>query len=99
MESNIQSSDMEDMDDEDLISKTMLPEGTPDWGIRMVQILCGDYRSLSKQLATVEVRSDDNAKLVETVSKKLEIVEKKNICLTEENNQLKEKLLDLEYRQ
>ena len=81
------------------IKKLDLPDGTPDWGIRMLEILQGEFRQMSRQLTNVENRSAENTDQVHTMAQKLAKVEKKNQDLVDENSQLKEKLLDLEYRQ
>ena len=87
------------VNEESDIRKDLLPEGTPDWGIKMLEILQGEFRSMSNQLSLVDSRSVSNAIEVKQMVKKLQIVEQKNMDLEEENTALKERLIDLEYRQ
>ena len=99
--SQLDSAELESDDGVDELpeKKALLPEGTPDWGVKMLEILQGEFCSMSQQLSQVDVCSSSNTKDIVSITSKLEIIEKKNQDLTEEKNQLKEKLLDLEYSQ
>ena len=100
---NVKATELTTMDSDDeneqLVPKSLLPEGTPDWGIKLLEILRGDMKVMSKQLAAVEIQCTSNSMQMDNMAKKLVVVEEENKHLTEENHLLKEKVLDLEYRQ
>ena len=76
-----------------------LPAEMPDWGIKLLEIIQGEFRSISMKMTTVQEESSQNKKEVQVLSKKLKVMEKQNKDLVNENTDLKEKLLDIEYRQ
>ena len=76
-----------------------LPEGTLDWGITLLKIIQKDLSKVTKHVSTVEldaVKTKTDVKNLEQKIQKMEIV---NQELKEENVMLKERLLDLKYRQ
>ena len=83
----------------DLVKMKSLPAETPDWGMKLIEIMQGEFRTLSRQIKAVKKKTDDNIHDVSRMTSKLSIIEKKNQDLENENNQLRERLLDLEYRQ
>ena len=85
--------------EDDDIPQLKLPEETPAWGITLLEIIQKDMKSISEKLDRVEVASTVNTRNLGDMEKKLKSVEKQNVVLKEENCQLKEHLLDMEYRQ
>ena len=76
-----------------------LPEETPEWGHKLLEIIQGEFRLMSKQMSMTEKTSTTNTKTIKTLESKLAKIEEKNERLETENVQLKECLLDLEFRQ
>ena len=80
-----------------------LPSETPDWGIKLLEILQltiqTEVRNVSSTVSPIKTKVDNNAKDIIDVKAKLQKIEKCNKALEHENSELKEKLLDLEYRQ
>ena len=80
-------------------SAVKLPEGTPDWGIKLLEIIQSEFRSVTQHMSTIEGQSSKNTKDVKVLEKKLATVEQQNKVLMNENISLCERLLDLEYKQ
>ena len=76
-----------------------LQNETSDWGIKLLEIIQGEFKSVKESIGSVESTGKKNSKDLRSVEKKLSRVENRNKALELENSQLKEKLLDLEYRQ
>ena len=80
-----------------------LPSKTPDWGIKLLEILQltiqTEVRNVSATVSPIKTKVDNNAKDIIDVKAKLQKIEKRNKALEHDNSELKEKLLDLEYRQ
>ena len=76
-----------------------LPAETPEWGLKMLEIIQGEFRNFTAKVDGIEKTDRSTAKTVDSLERKLNKVEQKNKTLESENLQLREKLLDLEYRQ
>ena len=76
-----------------------LPAETPEWGIKLLEIMQGEFRAVANAMGQVEADNKNTKINVQRIEKKLTQVEKHNKNLECENAQLKGKLLDLEYRQ
>ena len=76
-----------------------LPEGTPDWGVKLLEIIQKDLKAITKHVSTVEKTGETTKCDVRKLEDRLEKVELQNRELAEENINLKERLLDVEYRQ
>ena len=76
-----------------------LPEGTPDWGVKLLEIIQAEFRNVTQHVKSVEVQNEQNAKDVKKIENKLAKVEKHNQELKEENCALRERILEIEYRQ
>ena len=72
-----------------------LPEGTPEWGSTLWEMIQGEFRKLHG----VEQNVTKNTKSIKQMERKMAKVEKRNQSLQNENELLKEKLLELEYQQ
>ena len=79
--------------------KEELPEGTPEWGVKLLEIMQRDFRSVTQHVSRIEKTSSDNTKSIKMMEQKLAKVERHNKSLSDENVQLKERLLELEYKQ
>ena len=76
-----------------------LPQETPEWGLKLFKLIQNEFRNVSMAIGTAQTRASSNTKSVKKIEKKLEKVESRNKQLEVENENLKEKLLDLEFRQ
>ena len=80
-----------------------MPKETPDWGIKLLKILQGtiqsEIRSVKSIIEGVDTVTSTNTKSIKKIEKKLLKAEERNQSLASENQELKEKLLDLEFRQ
>ena len=83
----------------ELTKSPQLPEGTPDWGIKLVEIIQGEFRAVTNHVKSLELQSERNKNDIQGVERKLVRVEEENKMLHQENNDLKERLLDLECKQ
>ena len=81
------------------VAGSSLPEGTPELGVKLLEIMQSEFRSFTSHMNTVEVQVLKNKSDVSMMSKKLDKIETENRILHEENTILKECLLNLEYRQ
>ena len=88
-----------DCDTSTVESSVKLPPETPDWGIKLLEIIQNEFRNVSKSISAVEKDSQKNSKTIKDMEKKLAKVELRNKSLEDENVNLKEKLLDLRYHQ
>ena len=79
--------------------ETELPEGTPEWGAKLLEIIQNEFKAVTMKLDGVDEQRQSNTKNIKAIEKKLARVEKINASLECENTQLKEKLLELEYQQ
>ena len=84
-------------------AKDVLPEEMPSWGIKLLEILQNtikaEVHSVSSTIAVVDENSTKNTQDVKLLEKKFNTLEQRNKVLESENDMLKEKLLDLEYKQ
>ena len=78
---------------------TELPEGTPEWGVKLLEIMQNEFRAVSLKVDATDLTAEENKRDIETMERKLTMVEAMNKNLVKENIELKEKLLDLEFRQ
>ena len=80
-----------------------LPENTPDWGIKLLEILQGtikaEVRKVSATVSVVDEKTVKNVKDIKSVEKRCSQLERKNKALESKNVLLKEKLLDMEFKQ
>ena len=76
-----------------------LPDGTPEWGTKLLEIIQGEFRNLNSKIGGVEDSTKSNSKSIKQMENKLARVEKHNAALLSENNDLKERLLELDYQQ
>ena len=90
---------MDQVGSTEITNTASLPAETPEWGIKLLEIIQAQFNMMNTHVGEVEVKTNKNSEEVEKISLKLTKVEKLNKVLEEENTNLKEKLLDLEYRQ
>ena len=76
-----------------------LPADTPAWGIALLEIVKGELRSVNSALSEVETTSSSNTADIKVMQSELVKSNERCKVLQDENSQLKEKLLDLEYQQ
>ena len=76
-----------------------LPPETPAWGIKLLEIMQKEFRSVSLTVTVIEESANKNTKNIKDMEKKLSQVELQNWKLVNENFQLRERLLEVEYRQ
>ena len=82
-----------------LTDTDVLPNDTPAWGVKLLEIMQKEFRQVAIHMKVVEDQSDQNEKDIHEMEQKLCKTENKNKFLQEENVTLKERLLDLEYKQ
>ena len=80
-------------------ARPSLPAETPDWRIKLLEIMQLEFKNVTESIKTVDSGRLHNTWSIKKVEKRLAKVELKNKTLESENIQLKEKLLDIEYRQ
>ena len=107
--SDSDSSDSETDEEIDEIQqhyKTVLPDDTPAWGKAILSCFREDvkkifkkHKSLSKKVSNVSSELKSNKKSLQKLHKRVARLESCNGKLSEENIELREKMLDLEYRQ
>ena len=76
-----------------------LPPETPDWGIQLLKIIQMEFRNVTKSVGEIDLSNQSNTASIKEMEQKLEKVETHNKSLENENINLCEKLLELEYRQ
>ena len=76
-----------------------LPEETPVWGLKLLEVLQRQFMVMNKRVGVIENKEKENCKSIKKLEKKLANVESKNNVLRNENSQLKEHLLDMEFYQ
>ena len=86
-------------DDTSLSPQPKLPMETPEWGLKLLQIILGEFRTFTSKVDKIEQDNKSNAQNIDRLERWLEKAELHNKTLQSENVLLKEKLLDLEYRQ
>ena len=67
-----------------------LPAETPDWGIKLLEIIQGEFKSVKDQIASVDLKNNDNATDIKLMLAKLEKMEVQNHDLVTENVALRE---------
>ena len=77
----------------------LMPEETPEWGKQLLKIIKNDFKTLTKQIQGAQKDATQVKSDIISVNKKVEALELRNDALSTENNELKEKLLELEFRQ
>ena len=85
--------------EEDKSYLTNIPDDTPDWGKHLLMVMNRDFKTLSRQINDVKVKNKETDEAVKDINGKIKQIELANKVLHEENHQLREKVLDLEYRQ
>ena len=75
------------------------PEGTPEWGVKLFELIQAEFRVFTSTVSHTENMATQNSTDLRRLETKLANVECQNKNLIDENVLLKEKLLDLEYRQ
>ena len=80
-------------------SSKLLPEETPGWGIKLLEIIQGEFRSILDQMKSVQQTNQSHTESIATLETKVKRIEKRNEELVAENCALKERLLDVAYRQ
>ena len=88
-----------DSSDSDVSVTAGLPEDTPEWGLRLLELFQAQFDTMSGNLKIVDDRSSTNEKSIQQLEKKFDRVEQENKQLVDENVQLKEKLLEIDFRQ
>ena len=99
-------------EEEDLAKKCekiQIPDGTPEWGKLMFGILqqvqgdlkslCKSNKSTKKKLKSVSEKNNATSQLATSLAKKVITLETTSNLLQEQHCELKEKILDLEFRQ
>ena len=80
-----------------------LPQGTPDWGIKLLEIMKAEFKKEFKKvtdsIGDVKKENKENSVSIHKIEDKVAKIEEQNRVLTAENGILKERLLDLEFRQ
>ena len=76
-----------------------MPIDTPEWGKQLLSVIKNDFSTISNQISGLQGENASTVMAIKAINKKLETVEVKNKQLETENSELREKLLDLEYRQ
>ena len=76
-----------------------LPEETPKWGIKLLEILQNQFLTMNGRVDSTQENCKENTKSIKLIEKKLVIAEEMNAQLEYENLQLKEKLYEMEYQQ
>ena len=79
------------------VKLTELPLETPEWGLKLVEIIQTEFRSVNTSIAIVEDSTKSNLTNISAMEKRLNDIEEQNKMLENENGELKERLLDLEY--
>ena len=79
--------------------ESVLPDEASKWGMKLLEIIQGKFRSVCRQISSAERRGNLNAKKVKVIAHKMDDIEQHNKQLEVENSALREKLLDLEYHQ
>ena len=82
-------------DDESTPALPKLPDNTPEWGKALLEIMNSNFRKLDQKSNKIGKK----CKAIKTISDKCAQLELKNTQLLDENTELREKMLDLEYRQ
>ena len=77
-------------------ARSLLPPETPSWGIKLLEVMQNEFRLCTKSMSE---ETQTNTKAIVEVQKKLAKVELKNESLEKENVLLREKILDIEFRQ
>ena len=89
--------------EKDLDLSSLLPEETPDWGVKLLELIQlsiqSEIRKVTSTVSSIEDKGKNNSKSIKEIETKLVKVEKRNQVLEAENSKLKEKLLDIEYNQ
>ena len=80
-------------------STDRLPTEMLEWGIKLFELIQKEFKSVANSVGTVERSVKKNSKSIDKIEKKLAGVELWNKELETENINLKERLLDIEYRQ
>ena len=94
------SGDEEDQSAVDLShSKVKIPDETPEWGTKLFEFIEMKFEGVNQKINHIERSSKKNSSSVKKMTKKLESVELRNKALVAENLDLKEHLLEVEYRQ
>ena len=79
--------------------KMDLPPEMPEWGLKLLEIIQSKFRHVNTSLSMVESDGKKNSKSVGKLEKQLVNLEEHTRVLKAENTQLKEHVIDLEYRQ
>ena len=64
-----------------------LPEGTPEWGKKLLEIMQSEFRSVSEHVKSVETQGDRNANDIKLVERKMDQMVRRNKLLEEENSE------------
>ena len=76
-----------------------LPAETPEWGLALVKLIQAELKSVRTEVRIVETNNTKISDDVKSLERKLHKVENRNRHLELENSTLKEKMLDLDYKQ
>ena len=93
MEPNPDNKDIQEDNSTDRLPTEML-----EWGIKLFELIQKEFKSVANSVGTVERSVKKNSKSIDKIEKKLAGVELWNKELETENINLKERLLDIEYR-
>ena len=93
------SSDVQSSDAKSDTETMSLPPEMPEWGIKLLEIIQKEFRSMNVSISNVEETAGNNSRNMKRMERKLAKVEECNKSLVNENVQLKEKLLEVEFRQ
>ena len=76
-----------------------LEPSAPEWGKELLKALHTDMQQICSKLDSIALNSETSKKEIKSINKKLNLIEIENYKLKVENSDLKNKVVDLEYRQ
>ena len=84
-----------------LSAASLLPDETPDWGIKLLEVLQltikTEISNVNISITSVKTAGEQNSTDIKRVEAKLQQMQDRNKILETENIELKEKLLNMEY--
>ena len=76
-----------------------IPAKTPEWGIKLFQYIQLEFKNVNKSISLIEQTATSNSEAVKSLENKLTKMELWNSVLQHENSDLREKMLELEFKQ
>ena len=96
---NTTASALQSLEKEEEVNLGSLPPETPQWGMRLLEIIPTEFSSVNTSISMVEEENKGHSTQIAAIETRLNAVKECNKVLENENNELKEKLLELEYHQ